>query len=93
MVVCHQHLTEKDVVNANRIKCFECKQDFQVKNNDFRSNKTLKNLIESQSYLSDEETSLKHELEDKIRKFFEFYDEFSRKITKLNLDIFNNFQE
>jgi hypothetical protein len=27
------------------------------------------------------------------RKFFEFYGEFSRKRTKLNLDIFNNFQE
>jgi len=65
--ICRQHLTEKGVVNANKIKCFECKQDFQVSNNHFKSNTTLKNLIESQSYLSEEETSLKHELEDKIR--------------------------
>jgi hypothetical protein len=86
-------LTEKDVVNANRIKCFECKQDFQVKNNDFRSNKTLKNLIESHSYLSDEEINLKHELEDKIRKFFEFYDKFNQNKTKLDLDVFDHFQE
>ena len=37
--------------------------------------------------------SLEKESEESIRKFFEFYDEFSRKRTKLNLDIFNDFQE
>jgi hypothetical protein len=72
--ICRHHLTERDVLKQNKIKCNECKQDFQVKNNDFKSNKTLKNLIESHSYLSEEETSLKEGLEASIRKLFEFYD-------------------
>ncbi len=64
---------ERDVVKQNKIKCNECKQDFQVSNNDFKSNTTLKNLIESESYLSEEEISLKQDLEASLRQFFEFY--------------------
>ena len=37
--------------------------------------------------------SLEQEQEESIRKFLEFYYEFSRKRTKLDLDIFNDFQE
>jgi hypothetical protein len=91
--ICCQHLTERDVVKQNKIKCNKCKQDFQVSNNDFKSNTTLKNLIESQSYLSEEETSLKQELEVSIRTFFEFYDEFSQKRNKTESDVFDHFQE
>ena len=62
--ICREHLSEKAIVKQNKIKCNECKQDFQVSNNDFKSNKTLKNLIESQSYLSEQEISLKQKLEE-----------------------------
>ena len=41
-------------------------------------------------FKSEKEMSLKQELEESMRKFFEFYGEFSRKRTKLNLDIFNH---
>jgi hypothetical protein len=50
-------------------------------------------LVESQSYLSGEEKRLKQKLEESIRKFFEFYDEFQLNRTKLDLDVFEHFQE
>jgi hypothetical protein len=91
--ICREHLSERDVVKANKIKCKECNQDFQVKDNRFKSNTTLKKLIESQSYLSDEEISLKQELVERVVDLFEFYDEFSQNRNKSESDVFNHFQE
>jgi hypothetical protein len=91
--ICREHLSEKTVVKANRIKCKECNEEFGVKNNDFKSNNQLKTLIESHSHLSKDEKSLKHELEVSIGKFFEFYDEYVQNRNKSESDIFNHFQE
>ena len=91
--ICCQHLTERDVVKQNKIKCKECKQDFQVKNNEFKSNNELKHSIESHSHLSDEEQRLKQELEQSIRQFFVFYDEFIQNRTKLASDVFDHYHE
>jgi hypothetical protein len=44
-------------------------------------------------YLSEEETSLKQNLEEPIRKFFGFYEKFIQNRTKLDMDVFNHFQE
>jgi hypothetical protein len=60
--ICCGHLRDRDVVKQNKIKCNKCKQEFQVKDCHFKSNETLKKLIDSQSYLSNEEISLKQEL-------------------------------
>ena len=43
------------------------------------------------SFRSEKETSLKQELEESIRKFFEFYDEFIQKKTQLESDVFDHF--
>jgi len=91
--ICREHLKERDVVKASKIKCEKCNEEFQVNDDEFRSNKTLKNLIESQSYLSEDEMSRKQKLEESIRKFFEFYDEFTQNKTKLDSDVFDHFQE
>jgi hypothetical protein len=91
--ICREHLTARDVVKANKIVCNECKQEFQVKENEFKSNKSFKKLIESQSYLSEEEMSLKKELEVSIRNYFEFYEKFIQNKSKLNMDVYNHFQE
>jgi hypothetical protein len=45
------------------------------------------------SYLNETEIKLKHELEVSIKKLFEFYDEFSQNRTKLDMDVFDHFQE
>jgi hypothetical protein len=91
--ICREHLSERDVVKENRIKCTKCNEEFQIKDNQFKSTKAFTNLIESQSYLSDEETSLKQNLEESIRKFIQLHHEFSQKRTKLDLDVFDHYQE
>ena len=91
--ICRQHLKEKDVVKQNAIICVKCKENFPIKGHEFKSNKTLKQLIEDKSYLSEEERNLKKNLEESIRKFFGFFDEFIQNRTKLDMDVFNHFQE
>jgi hypothetical protein len=68
-------------------------EEYQVKNNHFKSNEALKQLIESQPYLSEEEKSLKHELEVSVRKFFDHYDSFVQNKSKPESDVFDHFQE
>ena len=75
--LCNEHLTEKDVVKQNRIKCVECKQDFEVKDNEFKPIKILKKQLDELLFLSDEEVSIKKQIEDSIRTFFQIFEEFS----------------
>jgi hypothetical protein len=77
----------------NKLKCKQCNEEFRFKNNEFKSNETLFQLIESQSDLSDEETNLKQQLEISIRKFFEFYVEFIQNKSIIESDVFDHFQE
>ena len=91
--ICREHLSDGDILKQNKIKCKACNEEFEVKNNQFKSNEALKKLIESHSYLNEEEMSLKRELEDSIRTFFEFYDVFNQNRTKLDMDVYNHFHE
>jgi len=91
--ICREHISEKDVVKSNKIKCKKCNEEFQVRDNAFKSNEALMNSIESHSYLSREESILKQKLEESIRKFFEFYDEFILNKSNLDTDVFNHFHE
>jgi hypothetical protein len=88
-----EHLKDRDVVKQNKIKCKNCNHEYPVKGNAFESNNVLTKLIESQSYLSDEEKSLKQEFEASVRKFFQFYDDFIQNKTQLESDVFEHFQE
>jgi hypothetical protein len=49
------HLAEKSVAKQNKIKCVECKQEFEVKDNEFESNNFVKKQFDYHDYLSDEE--------------------------------------
>ena len=91
--ICREHVSEKDVVKSNKIKCKKCNKEFQCKNNEFKSNEALKNSIESHSYLSDDEISRKQDLEASIRMFFEFCDKFHQNKSKLESGVFDHFQE
>ena len=68
--LCNEHLTEKDIVKQNRIKCAECQQDFQLKDNQFKSNEIIKKQLDDLLFLSDEEIDLKKQVlsPDEIRK-------------------------
>jgi hypothetical protein len=91
--LCKGHLVEKNVAQQNRIKCGECKKDFKVKENDFKTNNFVKKQIDELVYLSDEEFSLKKQLQDSIRTFFQMYEEFCLNKTNRDLDVHNHFQD
>jgi hypothetical protein len=91
--ICGEHLSERDVVKQNKIICKNCNQEYPVKENVFESNNVLTKLIDSQSYLSVDEASLKQELEVSVRKFFQLYDAFIQNKTQLESEVFEHFQE
>ncbi len=92
-ILCKIHLTEKDIVKQNTIKCAECKQEFQIKDNQFRSNYLAKKQLDEHVYLSDEEVSLKKQIEESIRHFFQMYEHFTLNKTRIVLDVHNHLQE
>ena len=53
---------EKEVVQKNNIKCRACKQEFQVKGNVFKLNKSIQKQIDDQIFLNDEEINLKQKI-------------------------------
>jgi hypothetical protein len=91
--ICRQHLKEREIVKANRIKCKKCNGEFQIKDKQFESNEDLKKLVESRCYLSEEELSLKKVLEESMQKYFEFYEEFVQNKSILETVVYNHFQE
>jgi hypothetical protein len=91
--ICRQHLSERDILKQNKITCKKCNEGFQVKENQFKSNEALTQIIESESHLIDEEISLKQQLEVSIKKFFQYYEEFQQNKSKLESDVFDHFQE
>jgi len=91
--LCKGHLTEKNVAKEKRIKCGECKKEFQINDNDFRLNNFIKKQLDDLVYLSDEEFGLKKQIEDSLRKFIQMYEKFTLDKTKVDLDVHENFQE
>lgn len=86
--LCKEHLTEK---NEDKIKCVECKQAFEINDNDFKLNTLVKKQLDEHVYLNDEDLSLKTQIEDSIRQFFQMYEEFTLTKTSLNLDVWGGF--
>jgi hypothetical protein len=71
--LCKAHLSEKDIIKENRIKCGECKQEFQVKNNTFKATEMLKDKLDDFLFLSHREFSLKMKIQYSIQKLFQMY--------------------
>ncbi len=92
-LICRGHLSERDVIKQNKIKCKACNAEFEAKNNEFKSNEAISKLIDSHSHLNETEMSFKRELEESLRQFFEFYEEFNQYRTNLDMDVFEHFQE
>ena len=92
-LICEEHLKVKEVVRKNKINCLTCKQEFQVKGNEFKLVKSIQKQINAQIFLNDEEISLKQKIEDSIKQFYQMYDEFSLSKNKVDLDCHNHFQE
>jgi hypothetical protein len=91
--VCKEHLTAIDVQKQNQIKCVECKQEFPVKNEEFKSVKLIQKQIDNKLYLSDNEKCLKKQIDESIRDFYKLYEEFSLNKTRLDLNVHNHLNE
>jgi hypothetical protein len=91
--LCKGHLVEKNVAQQNKIKCGECKKDFQIKDNEFKTINFINKLLSEHVYFSDEEILLKKKIEDSIRTFFQMYEEFCLNKTNRDLDVHNHFQD
>jgi hypothetical protein len=91
--LCKGHLAEKSVAQQNKIKCGDCKKDFKVFDNEFKTINLVNKLLDDHGYLNDEEFALKKQIEDSIRTFFQMYEEFSLNKTNRDLDVHNHFQE
>ena len=90
---CQDLMCKEHLFNKSKIECSTCKQEFEIKDHDFKSIKSIQNIIEDLQYLGDEGKALKKKLEDSIKIFCEMYDEFTLNKTQLNLDCHNHFQE
>jgi hypothetical protein len=88
-LVCKEDLTE----NAFQIKCFKCKQEFEVEKEKIKYNKFAKQMLDEKVYLSNEEIGLKEKIEESIKVFYKMYEEFILNKSKLDLDCHNHFQE
>jgi hypothetical protein len=90
--ICKEHLSEK-----NKIKCGECKREFNVNddnnNNEFKTNKLIQKQLDNQLYLSATEVNLKQKIEDSIRLLHRMHDEFTLTRSKLDADVHAHFQE
>ena len=82
-LICKELLNETDVVQKNKIKCSTFREEFQVKDNDFKSNKLIQKQIDDQIFLREEGIALKQKIEAPI---------ISRKI-KLDIYCHKRFQE
>jgi hypothetical protein len=85
-ILCKEHLCDREIQKENKIKCVDCKQDFQVNGSDFKSIECLTKFLTNRLYLSDEELNLKQKIEESMRVFYEMY-------TKIDTDVHGHFQE
>ena len=92
-LICKEHLNEKEVIKQNKIKCQECKQEFEVKDNAFKSMKFVQKQIDKKLFLNEEEKALYQEIEESIKLFYKTNEEFLLSKTKFDLDCHNHFQE
>jgi hypothetical protein len=91
--ICQEHLNEKKCLKDNRITCKICKQEFHVKNDDFKSNKLVAKQIEDEIYLTENEKTLKQQVEDSYQVILDLSEQLHE--TKLSIDLkcFEHFQE
>ena len=92
-LICKEHLNDKEVIRQNKIKCHECKQEYEVNGNEFNLNKSIQKQIDKKLFLNEEELTLKQKIEESIKLFYTTHEELLSSKTKFDLDCHNHFQE
>ena len=82
-------MTEKNVVKQNRIKCGECKQEFQVKDNEFKATEILKeqSLSDAKIIFIKNEIPILNSI-----TFFQMYEQYTLNKTRIDLDVHEHFK-
>jgi hypothetical protein len=92
-IICEHHLKETSVLHDKSIKCSTCKVTFNLDTHTFVPNRLLKNLLEKQFYLSDEEKDLKKSLENSLQDFFKLSEGYHQAKNAIGLKAHEHFQE
>ena len=90
--ICKKHLDDLKIVDIDQtIECKECHELFNISQNSFKSNKLIKELIESKSYLTSEENYQKMCLEKNLTHVSNDLTNFKKAYNKFEVDIFDFF--
>jgi len=93
--ICEYHLNEANVLKDNSIKCMvsTCKRKFNLDSNVFIPNKTVKSLLDKETFLSDEEKSLKKCMQELLKKLDTLSDEYRQSKSNFKTLCHDRFQE
>ena len=91
--ICREHLTDKNVIEQNKIKCHKCKQFFEVNGSKFKIDNLLRRILSGEWYLSSEEKSLKQKIEESLRVFYQMFEQFKLNKNALDLKCHSHFEE
>ena len=75
---CKEHLRDGKYAKDNKIKCPTCNKEFQTKSENFRPSRFVKNLLNNQTFLSEEEKQLKSEIQSLIDHFRQKFEKFTK---------------
>lgn len=95
--VCKEHIdallptSPLSTGSNSTIKCLECEQMFDVPVDGFIENKLMRNLIDKNYYLSEEERKLKQNLEKNLNDINVILDEFKIKASQFAVTQFDHF--
>ena len=91
--VCKEHIDALHTASnlTPTINCPECSQTFNVPVDGFIENKLMRNLIEKNYYLSEEERRLKTNLEKNLNEINSILDEFKMKSSQFAVIQFDHF--
>ena len=92
-IICQSHLKETSISEKKCIECPTCKRNFNTDTHEFVPNKILKNLIDKQLFLSDEEKTLKKSLEKSLQEFFKLKDQYLEAKNGLEIKSRQHFEE
>jgi hypothetical protein len=90
---CEDHLHETIVVDKNKIKCQVCDREFFIGDSRILPNKTLQNLIEMSCHFNSKEKQIPRSMEERVRVFNKFSDDYEKAKNELASFSFDNFNK
>ena len=90
--VCGIHIHNKDVLKINTFKCKACNIEYNVKElESLQPNKALENLLSRGIHLTEEEKTLKSQIEKEIAELYKLCDQLREKNSLLEVNVYDHF--